>query len=156
MITKRQRIQFKVYMTIDRCHNPANEHWHDYGGRGISVHLPWKICPHLFTEYLMTLPGWDNKNLVLDRENNDGNYEPGNLRFVSQSVSQKNRRRWAKEKIKKQKFPSWDQIEAIYFLFHEHKKKMRSIAKLFRVSESTICNILNAKRSYRFLKFLHS
>jgi len=31
---------------------------------------------------------------ILDRRNNDGHYEPGNVRWVTRKESNRNRRRW--------------------------------------------------------------
>lgn len=44
-------------------------------------------------EYLYTLSGSNDAYLVLDRADNDGHYEPGNLRFVTPSQSLLNRQR---------------------------------------------------------------
>ncbi len=57
------------------------------------MHQPWIDDRRLFVEYLMTLEGWDDETLWLDRTNNEGNYEPGNLRWVTSSVSRINSRR---------------------------------------------------------------
>ena len=55
------------------------------------MHPTWLVTPVLFMEYLLTLPGCDNEELVLDRIENDGHYEPGNLRFVTHKESAANR-----------------------------------------------------------------
>lgn len=54
--------------------------------------LEWVGDIRLFVEHLVTLPGYDNPELVIDRINNNGNYEPGNLRFATWSESNYNRR----------------------------------------------------------------
>lgn len=77
---------------IHRCTNPLYPQWKDYGGRGIKVYREWLDDPSKFVHYLASLPGVDNPDLYLDRINNDGNYEPGNLRFVTPLVSCHNRR----------------------------------------------------------------
>ena len=92
----------KVYMrlfwaadsAIARCTNEALDHWKDYGGRGIKVCQEWMLDKFKFIEHLATLPGFDNPDLVLDRIENDGDYAPGNLRFVTRSQSSYNRRRF--------------------------------------------------------------
>ena len=73
-----------------RCTNPTHKRYHDWGGRGIKVQFTDRIE---FIEHLLTLPGHDDLTLTLDRINNDGHYEPGNLRFVSRSESQRNKRK---------------------------------------------------------------
>jgi len=75
-----------------RCFNPKREAYINYGGRGIGIYEPWISDKLLFIEYCKTLSGWDNLNLTLDRINNDGNYEPGNLRFTSRVIQSRNRR----------------------------------------------------------------
>lgn len=72
-----------------RCNDPKHKRFNDWGGRGIKVCFSDKQS---FTEYLLSLPGYDDLSLVIDRINNDGNYEAGNLRWVSRSLSQINQR----------------------------------------------------------------
>jgi len=85
----RERMQNIVHNAIGRCHRRPSR---DYGKRGITVYAPWREDRVEFVRYLLTLPGWDNPKLVVDRTDNDGNYEPGNLRFITQSESLSNRR----------------------------------------------------------------
>ncbi len=87
------RLRMAVKNAILRCTNPDHVQYGCYGGRGIKVHPPWIEDRVLFVEYLTTLDGWDDESLWLDRINNDGNYEPGNLRWVTPSVSRANSRR---------------------------------------------------------------
>lgn len=77
-----------------RCENPKSIKWNDYGGRGIHVDFPKNNNGHdvEFLTHLLSLPGHRNKTLQLDRIDNNGNYAPGNLRFVSRSVNNLNRR----------------------------------------------------------------
>lgn len=74
---------------IRRCDDSDNDY---YAGRGISVYHVWRDDIRLFIEYLVTLPGYNDDTLVIDRVNNDGNYEPGNIRFTTWSESNYNRR----------------------------------------------------------------
>lgn len=90
--TKPLRLRRAVKAAIDRCTRKKSRVFHNYGGRGIKVYEPWLKDPRLFVEYLEGLDGWDDSNLVLDRINNDGHYEPGNLRFTDKSTSRQNQR----------------------------------------------------------------
>lgn len=72
-----------------RCTNPKHEQWKDYGGRGI------KFKFSSFKKFLSNV-GLKPKPygaFCLDRENNNGNYEPGNVRWVTNSSSNFNRRK---------------------------------------------------------------
>ena len=90
----RNKLRQAAWSAIDRCTNPNNPRYVDWGGRGIRVWFKDKVE---FFEYLLTLPGHDNFSLVLDRIDNDKNYEPGNLRFVTHRESSSNRRRRARQ-----------------------------------------------------------
>lgn len=78
---------------IRRCTNLNCSTYHHYGGRGIKVYPDWISNIRLFVEYLLTLEGHDDGSLVIDRIDNDGNYEPGNLRFTTLSISHSNIRK---------------------------------------------------------------
>ncbi len=88
-----QKAYGAAWAAVSRCTNPLNKNYKDYGGRGISVCAEWLADEHNFTRYLLGLPGCEDRNLVLDRIDNNGNYEPGNLRFTTCLESARNRRR---------------------------------------------------------------
>ena len=83
-----------------RCFNPNCKSYKNYGGRGITM------CPEWANDY-MTFRTWalangysqDQKTdkginvLTIDRIDNDGNYEPGNCRFVTNAVQATNTRK---------------------------------------------------------------
>ncbi len=73
---------------IERCRNIKNKNYHNYGGRGISVCNEW----YVFTNFYNWAISNYQKGLELDRENNNGNYEPENCRFVTDIVNSNNRR----------------------------------------------------------------
>jgi hypothetical protein len=88
------RLASVVKHAIARCTNPAHAGWRRYGGRGIKVYPSWVADPASFVRHLLTLPGHDDPALVIDREDNSKGYEPGNVRFVTRSVSLFNRDSW--------------------------------------------------------------
>lgn len=89
---KYNRMRMVVKNAIRRCTDPTEKRYEDYGGRGIKVFQEWLDDKRKFILYISQLPGSDDRRLVIDRINNDGHYEPGNLRFASQSVSNTNKR----------------------------------------------------------------
>ena len=77
-----------------RCLNPKATGYANWGGRGIKFSNEFLDIKN-WMDYVKGLPNYDKRekeNLTLDRINNDGNYEKGNLRWVSRSVQNKNRR----------------------------------------------------------------
>ncbi len=76
---------------IQRCTNPNEKHFANYGGRGIVVCDEWKNNFYSFYQWAIN-NGWQ-KGLHLDRILNDGNYEPVNCRFVTHKANQSNTRK---------------------------------------------------------------
>jgi hypothetical protein len=72
-----------------RCYNKDHKQYKDYGGRGIKVCDEW-MNPKVFIEWCLN-NGWE-KNLFLDRKNNDGDYCPENCRFVTNQINSCNTR----------------------------------------------------------------
>ncbi|QFP93154.1 hypothetical protein [Serratia phage PCH45] len=67
------------YNMKNRCNNPNHEHYHRYGGRGITYDPSFETIEG----FLAGIPEGYRKGLELDRIDNDGNYEPGNLRWAT-------------------------------------------------------------------------
>lgn len=65
-----------------RCLNSTDSHYHRYGGRGISIYIPWINNFDLFSDYILQSIGdKPSKLYTLDRVDNNKNYEPENLKW---------------------------------------------------------------------------
>lgn len=73
---------------MDRCYNPECKAYANYGGRGIGVCERW----HNPRTFVAELPDGYEPGLELDRIDNDGNYEPGNIRWATRRQNTANRR----------------------------------------------------------------
>lgn len=76
---------------VQRCTNSKTPNFHRYGGRGIALHPAWLIDPWKFLDYLDLHLGPRPAGYSLDRIDNDGDYEPGNLRWASAAEQIANR-----------------------------------------------------------------
>jgi hypothetical protein len=79
-----------------RCHHPGSQGYGDYGGRGISVYEEWRKDFLAFYQHIGDPP---SSRHSVDRINNDGNYEPGNVRWATPIEQRRNRRQLRKERI---------------------------------------------------------
>lgn len=72
---------------LTRCTNPNSTAWHNYGGRGIAVSDELAD----FSRFLAVL-GPCPDGYELDRINNDGHYERGNVRWADLKTQANNKR----------------------------------------------------------------
>lgn len=72
---------------LQRCNNPRHPRYADYGGRGITVCDRWVK----FDNFLRDM-GVRPNGMTLDRERNEGNYEPSNCRWATMLMQRRNSR----------------------------------------------------------------
>lgn len=70
-----------------RCQNPNNASYADYGGRGISMEFA------SFQAFMEEIGPKPSPELSLDRIDNDGNYAVGNIRWATKAVQARNKLR---------------------------------------------------------------
>lgn len=88
----RRSLLNRISACFNRCHNPKDKGYPNYGGRGIHVFEAWRTDRAEFLRYLATLPGYDAPRLDIDRIDVDKGYHPGNLRFVTRKENSNNKR----------------------------------------------------------------
>ena len=87
---------YRVWQAMKRrCLNPKDAEYHNYGGRGITVCNEWLDFKNFYdwainNGFVEESPKHKN---TIDRIDVNGNYEPGNCRFVDMKMQSNNTRR---------------------------------------------------------------
>lgn len=75
---------------LARCHDPASASYPGWGGKGVAVCDRWRAS---FDDFLTDVGRRPGPGYSLDRfPNNNGNYEPGNVRWATQVEQTSNMR----------------------------------------------------------------
>lgn len=118
-----------------RCYNKNNRGYDRYGARGIYVCEDWLNSPSSFIKWSI-LNGY-KKGLEIDRIDNDGIYSPSNCRYVSAAANTRNR---STTKL------NWDIVDEIRSRYLQGNIKQYELAKIYNLSQSAICQLINNKR----------
>lgn len=83
---------YGVYNDIKkRCFNEKSPAYPRYGGRGITMCDEWASS---FEQFLKDVGERPFPEATLDREENDGNYDPSNVRWATKATQARNQRKY--------------------------------------------------------------
>jgi hypothetical protein len=109
----RQTPMYRLWASIKtRCFNPNIDFALNYSGRGIKMHPLWVDSFEIFRDDLLREIGpRPSPKHSIDRIDNDGNYEPGNLRWATQREQNLNnsRARWLTANGERLRLEEWAQ-----------------------------------------------
>ncbi len=110
--------EYRVWANaVQRCCNPKNPYFPDYGGRGITICERWRES---FRAFLSDVGPRPSPKYWIDRIDNNGNYEPGNIRWATAKEQADNRRNSA------------------YLSYMGETRRVRDWARLVGLGEETI------------------
>jgi hypothetical protein len=92
----RSRERAAYTSALYRCTNPKSKAWKDYGGRGI------KFLFTSFEQFMACIGPRPSSKHMLDRKDNNGHYEVGNVRWATRSEQNKNKRYGSKSAATRQ------------------------------------------------------
>ena len=134
----RSRTNVIYHKMKHRCTNPANNRWEFYGGRGITVCKEWMESFEKFKQDMGECPD----GYQIDRIDHNGNYEPGNCRWVLPRDNVRNR---------SISLLSEEKVKLIRAIFRAKKdncsvlKMANAIAPLFGVKPDTIRKVQSGR-----------
>ena len=108
---------------VQRCTNPKNKAWKNYGGRGITVCDRWRDSFDAFVDDMGEKPA----GLSIDRIDNERGYEPGNCRWATRAEQHANKRPSSLQQP--------PEIEAAILVAIERGEDIRSIVRRFQVGK---------------------
>lgn len=119
----------------DRCTNPNNPRYKDYGGRGITYDPRWAV----FDNFLKDM-GERPEGTTLDRINNNGGYYKANCQWLPKELQQRNTRR----------SQLTNQMVATILLARQtselsSRELARQLAEIFSVKAETVREVLKRR-----------
>lgn len=112
----------------NRTSNPKSTSYKRYGARGIRMCNEWHASFSKFKSYVLENLGERPEKHSIDRIDNDGNYEPGNIRWAPPAVQRQNNSAVVFDQA---------MAEVAFILYHKYGKKQIEIVRYFKLNNPT-------------------
>jgi hypothetical protein len=129
----------RYFDMLERCYNKNNPRYRSYGARGISVCQEWRDDPFKYYAHLESLPNYGKEGYTIDRIDNNGDYEPGNIRWADHHTQGANQRA----------FPGVTGYTGVWV----HKKRFRATIK--RQDKQTYIGLADTPKAAAHLRDLY-
>ena len=116
-----------------RCYTKTNASYYRYGGRGITVCDKWK---NSFLAFYKDMGKRPTDKHQIDREKNDGNYDPDNCRWITAKENVQNR---SSTKM------NWFMVKSLRKLSKKKLFSHRELGLIYKITRSQVGLILNNK-----------
>lgn len=127
--------EYRAWESIkQRCLNPKCRSYKNWGARGIKVFPSWI---HSFTKFLSHVGRRPTKSHSIHRMDNDGHYEPGNLKWATGSEQSQGRR------------------TTVWLSVDGEKMSMKSAAQKLGVDKSAMGHFIRKKKQQEILSFIY-
>ena len=114
-----------------RTQNKTSNSYLAYGGRGITMCKEWVDSFEAFEKYVLANLGDRPEGSSIDRIDNDGNYEEGNIRWATAEVQGQNRRTTLLDEA---------MVAVILILYYKYKFKIARIIDVMNLPSRSVCN----------------
>ena len=122
---------------LTRCRNKDATSYYRYGGRGISVCDEWYKYSSFKT---FALNNGYRENLTIDRIDNNGNYEPSNIRFVTMKENTNNRQNSIKNRF------SDDELSEIIECYSNSNITIKNLSGITKLSTRALSKIIKESK----------
>lgn len=133
MPTKKETLESAWKALKQRCDNPNNPGFKNYGGRGISYESRWASFGNFYEDIH---EAW-KEGLMLERVDNDGDYSELNCVWATRATQNKNKRSKVTQEI----------IDRARGMYADGKKQV-VIAEALDIDQTTVSLIVLRKRMY--------
>jgi hypothetical protein len=126
---------------VRRCLDPGNKDYPRYGGAGVRLHEPWRNRGRFIEDVEREIGARPTRQHSIDRIDNSGNYEPGNIRWATPLEQKHNQQRaW--------RFLICEEIDGIRRRYGAGGVSQEQVAREFDTNQKEVSRVVNRQGRY--------